>query len=495
MPAATSPPTTFADWFNRQRRHLAGNGLWLDGGEPGRQPPAEFATARVRILFCRLSTYAGTTPSITHRLLYWAARQCPGVYADLAFLPPATDTAFLQREGVPWWLATGSKQPPAAFDIVAVSLSVPQETINLPAALKHSGLHLGARQRLADPAQPIILLGGNAAPSAPFLHGDAAGDGSGGLVDAVCNGDGITFLQRFLAEFDAWKHPRQRQADANAGGKAAFLARLAGELPGLYVPTLYTHATATGAAGTPALTITPAAESAPFPVAYRTDPPESWLEGYDGGYIPFANEDLEETLPLAIGCHYRCRFCQTGWGRGPETDSPVPALAQAARRLKAATAASDLNLLAADAASVPALHEALAALRPLFRQVSLKSLAVTSLAKEDTARDFLARLDKHEFSLGVEGISHRLRAWLGKQCDPDDLLRVLRTLAPLGLRQVKLFLIATGRETAADVTEFLELLANLRAACPAGRFILSFTPLFHAPFTPLQFAPIHPPDP
>lgn len=483
--ATSSSHSDFSAWFAAARRRLSGHGLWLDGSEPGRQPPAEFAAAGVRVLLCRLSTYAGTLPSITHRMLYWSARQVDGVYADLAFLPPATDVALLERDGVPWWLASGCKLPPAAFDVVAITASVPQEAVNLPAALQHSGLALGAARRLADPAQPLIVLGGNAAASLPFIHGDAAGPGSGGLADLVCNGDGVDFLQDLLRRVAQWKNA------GRPGGKEAFLAGVAAALPGAYVPSLYDHQPA---AKPHTVTIT-ARAGAPLPVEYRRDDPESWMRGYDGGYLPFAESEPEETLPLAIGCHYRCRFCQTGWGRGPETDSPADALAAAARRVKAATACSDLNLLASDACSVPVLEEALDRLRPLFRQVSVKSLAVASLARDPQSRDLASRLDKHEFSLGVEGISDRLRVWLGKQADPAELVQVLRSLAPSGLRQVKLFLIATGRETAADVTEFLELFHELRCAAPSGRFIASFTPLFHAPFTPLQFAAVQPPDP
>ena len=476
-------PLQFAEWFAKNRHTLSHNGLPLDGGEPGRRDPADFGTCGVRILFCRLSTYDAVAPSITHRLLYWAANRVKDVYADLAFLPAAADAAILERDGIPWWLANGCKQSPRDFDIIAISLSVPQEAVNLPAALAHSGLELTAAARRATPGHPLIVLGGNSANAVPFLHGDA-GDaaGSGGLVDVVCNGDGLGWLQEFLPAFAKAKKKR--------GGfdRQAFLLAAARKIVGTYVPEFYRHHTDLGR-----LTeIVPAEEDVPLPVPYRSEPPDLWLEEYDGAYIPFADQDAEETLPLSVGCRFRCRFCQTGWGRGVPVDSPAGALVEAAHRLKINTAAEDLNLLASDACSVPEMAAAIRGLLPLFRHVSVKSLSVAGLARDPEGRELVKNLDKREFSLGVEGISHRLRAHLGKQADAATLEETVRALAfGGGLRQLKLFFIMTGRETKADAEELFRLMRRIREASPGGRIVASFTPLFLAPFTPLQFAAVH----
>ena len=478
----TSNPD-FSAWFVQNRHALSHNGLALDGGEPGRRDPAAFEACGVRILFCRLSTYDAVAPSITHRMLYWAANRVKDVYADLAFLPSAADAAILERDDIPWWLANGCKHAPRDFDIIAISLSVPQEAVNLPAALAHSGLELTAAARRATPGHPLIVLGGNSANAVPFLHGDAGDEpGCGGLVDVVCNGDGIGWLQEFLPAFAKVKKKR--------GGfdRQAFLLIAAKKIAGTYVPEFYKHNTDIGR-----LTeIVPAEEDVPLPVAYRSDPPELWLEEYDGAYIPFADKDAEETLPLSVGCRFRCRFCQTGWGRGTPVDSPACTLVEAAHRLKINTAAEDLNLLASDACSVPEMSEAIRGLLPIFRHVSVKSLSVAGLARDPEGRELVKNLDKREFSLGVEGISHRLRAHLGKQADAATLEETVRALAfGGGLRQLKLFFIMTGRETKADAEELFRLMRRIREASPGGRIVASFTPLFLAPFTPLQFAAVH----
>ncbi len=471
---------SFADWVAAHRRALSRGGLWLAGNEPGRPDPAGFEKARLRILICRLSPYDDVLASITHRLLLATASSVPGVYADLAFFPPEKDAALMRKAGVPLWLATGCKRAPADFDVVAVSLSVQQEAANLPAALLGSGLRLDHAGRMEDARHPLVILGGHGAPSVPFIHGDAAGPGSGGLVDAVCLGDGVAWLRDFL---------RRLAAHRKAGGsRRDFLLALARELPGTYVPAFYRHVHRAGRLAA----IEPAESGLPLPVPFRQDPMEEWLQNYDGAFIPLSAEELEETLPLAAGCLYRCRFCQTGWMRREFSAAARKDLVAAALRFKAAMVNSDLNLLASDACSIAGLDPIMDALCPLFRHVSVKSLSVSSLVRRPEYFQLLRRLAKHEFTFGVEGVSARLRAWLGKPATAPDLLRIAASLAGGGLRQLKLFFIVTGLEEDRDFAELENLLRGIRAKIPAARVIASFMPLFHAPFTPLQYAPVRP---
>lgn len=457
-------------WFEANRLRLAGRGAWLSGGEPGRLDPSGFEAARIRILFCRLSTYRDVLHSISHRMLYWAAAGVPGVHADLAWLPPPRDARLMTAAGVPWWTASGAHEAPGAFDVLAVSISTPQEALNLPAALRNSGIALSRTERAAAGNQPLVVIGGQAAGSVPFIHG---ADGNG-LVDVVCLGDGIEWLREMLGLC-------LRTGRGNLHGMLAGLARI----PGSYIPSLYSHRY--DAAGS--LSIAAATPDAPLPAVNRSDRPDSWTGGYDGAYIPFDDEEQEETIPLAFGCRYRCRFCQTGWARADLAPTPPEALAACAGRLKAAMAASDLNLLASDACSVAGLDRIVQRLAPSFRHVSVKSLALASLSRHPETDAVMEMLDKREYTFGVEGISPRLRRWLGKQADAPVLNAAVARLAGSGIRQLKLFFILTGLETEEDAQDLRALLAGIRAA-GGCRVIASFTPLFHSPFTPLQFAPL-----
>ena len=481
---STLPPSmnpsfkTYSEWLATRRSKLSRGGLWLEGREPGRPDPAGFDTAKLKILICRLSPYEDVLASITHRILLHAAQSVPGVFADLAFFPSESDALVMRQDDVPFWLATGCKRPPADFDVVAISLSVQQEAIHLPLALKQSGLQLDFEGRMAAERHPFLLLGGHGAASVPFLHGDANGPGTGGLVDAVCLGDGITWLREFLQNW--------MQALPSGMSKRDFLCAQAKSMPGTYVPSLYRHNNQAGRLAS----IVPLHPDLPMPAQFRQDSMADWLKDYDGAFIPFSDEELEETLPLAAGCLYRCRFCQTGWMRKEFSAASRDGLLDSARKLKTAMVNSDLNLLASDACSLSGLEEIMDDLCPLFRHVSMKSLSVSSLVRRPEYFDLLRKLAKHEFTFGVEGISARLRAYLGKPATAHDLIRIAASLSHSGLRQLKLFFILTGLEEERDVQELERLIQNIHLKVPACRIIASFMPLFHAPFTPLQFATI-----
>ena len=477
-PPMNSSFTSYSEWLEARRPNLSRGGLWLDGREPGRPDPAGFDSARLKILICRLSPYEDVLASITHRILLQAAQSVPGVYADLAFFPAESDALVMRQDDVPFWLATGCKRSPADFDVVAISLSVQQEALNLPLALKQSGLQLDFEGRRTAERHPFLLLGGHGAASVPFLHGDANGPGTGGLVDAVCLGDGITWLREFLRN---WMHAR-----SNGISKRDFLCAQATTMPGTYVPSLYRHEIHAGRLAS----IAPLHPQIPLPARFRQDSMADWLKDYDGAFIPFSGEELEETLPLAAGCLYRCRFCQTGWMRKDFSAASRGELLDSARKLKASMVNSDLNLLASDACSLSGLEKIMDDLCPLFRHVSMKSLSVSSLVRHPEYFDLLRKLAKHEFTFGVEGISARLRAYLGKPATSHDLIRIAGSLSHNGLRQLKLFFILTGLEEERDVQELERLIQNIHLKVPACRIIASFMPLFHAPFTPLQFAPI-----
>ncbi len=473
--------TDLTEWFAQNRHRLKHNGLYLDGREPGRPDPSGFDSASLRLLICRLSPYEDVLSSISHRMLFWAAQQVPGVYVDLAFFPPPGDAELLKKENIPFWLASGCKRPPADFDVLAISISVVQEAVNLPTALQSSGLTLGFQERIADPDHPWILLGGHAAGSVPFIHGDIkAGDSAphNGLVDLVCFGDGILWIQEFLS--------RLKTSRENVIPKQQFLISAARELPGTYAPSLYRHEYQDGRLSR----LSGTDPEVPQPVQYRIEPSAAWAGKYDGSFIPFSEEETEETLLLASGCPYRCRFCQTGWtGKAsPGLDATQARLA--ALRLKAATAASDLNLLTPDACSASSLREVIGSLLDIFERVSIKSLAVTSLARRGDLLPLIRQIEKREFTFGLEGISERLRNYLGKPAAAAVLVRIISDLISAGLRQLKLFFIATGMETDDDIAEFIDLLGKIRSVMPRGRIIASFTPLFNAPFTPLQYGEV-----
>ena len=451
--------------------------------EPGGPERASFASADLRVLLCRLSTYEQVLSSVTHRALLWAARGVPGVHADVAYRP--LDDGRPRRGGAPpaGWVATGCGEPARRFDLLGITLTVPQEALNLPRLLHASGIPLGRNARAADPGAPLVVLGGHSAAVASFLHG-AVGPGDDadqGLVDAVVVGDGLGALPDLLRTL--------RDPAVRARPRPDLLRTLARRVAGLYVPSLVEHVHRDGRL----VEVRPRVEGVPFPVSRRSDPPELW-RGYDGAFIPWSDEPGEETLPVAFACPRRCRFCRDGWCSGPYRETPPDLVLELAARLKASLAAVDLNLLSSDLGCRRDLLPLFARLLEIYPRLSAKSLSGVSLVHSPMLPALLPRLGKRELTVGVEGASARLRAYLGKRFDPWTLPERIGPMARDGLRQLKLFFIATGLEREDDLDELGRLLAALRGAAPRLRLLASLMPLFPAPGTPLGFAPLRPLD-
>src|SRR4051812_29161603 len=168
----------FTSWYDANFPFLSGQGLWLRGGEWNTLPPSQWETRPLRVLITRLSTYLDTSESFTHPLLYQALADVPGIYPDLAYLPPPKDGNLMIRDGVPWLLGTQSKRGPLSFDVIAFSNAIVQELVNLPSMLQHSGLAMSAAERLARKDIPLMIMGGANAYHASLIdHEDSPIDG------------------------------------------------------------------------------------------------------------------------------------------------------------------------------------------------------------------------------------------------------------------------------------------------------------------------------
>jgi hypothetical protein len=125
----------YSSWYEKTFPSLSGCGLWLRGGELNTVPAAEFENRKFRVLIARLSTWRDTADSFTHKLLYQIVSRIDGAYPDLAYLPPPKDADLFGADHVPWLLGTTSKHGARDFSVLALSLSIVQEIVNIPVML------------------------------------------------------------------------------------------------------------------------------------------------------------------------------------------------------------------------------------------------------------------------------------------------------------------------------------------------------------------------
>ena len=410
-----------------------------------------FEDAPYHVLIVRLSPFRDVDRSLPHLFLFHEVRRAlPDAFIDLAFFPSA-GRALFEREGIPYLIGVQSLRSADEFDLLIISNAYTLELINLPYLLIRSGIPLFSSQR--GPEWPIILLGGsNALATQSIIRAD--GDS---LVDGIFFGEGEGLVGELV-----------RLLQRNAGvDKGESLKQAAAQTPGLWV----------------AGALCPTVKA----VLHKPDAKFLPLD------YPILNSPEVHTASLQInyGCPAFCSFCFEGYDRKPYRELPLSDLLSAARRIKQAQGIEELNLYSFNFNTHSDILEIILELHRLFERVSFKSQRVDVLQRTGYLLEAEVEADKRDFTLGIEGISERLRAWLHKSLSTEDITAVLRRLLALKIRRIKLFFILTGYETDEDVAEFRRFLKWLkemrRSRNRRVRVIFSFGLLIRMPFTPLRY--------
>jgi len=396
----------------------------------------------MNVLILRLSSLRDTAASSTHRLLADLVRTAaPDAEIDFAFLPP---------KRAPLVRGHFSGRPLEAFDLVLVVNAFVQEAVNLPWLLHANGLAPWAPDR--PEACPPLLMGGSNAFAAQSL---AKPDGTA-VPDAFFFGEAEESLPRFIK---AWQDAR--------GGKRARLLQAAASLDGFWV--------------------TGAPPDAPVRQAVaRTPPPPA-------AHLPLVDTESSGSVRLTVGlgCAAFCSFCFEGCERKPYREHAVADVLAQARSLKRACGARTAELDAFNLNNYAALSELVERTARLFDKIAFKSQRADGIAACPEIVDLERAAGKSSFTLGIEGISARLRAFLSKSLTDAEIAAAIKTLLDRRVRELKLFFILTAHETPEDLAAFGDFCLRLKGwlAHPSActRVVLSFGRLVRMPNTPLAF--------
>ncbi|MBM4131942.1 radical SAM protein, partial [bacterium] len=432
-------------------------------------PVAEWERRPYRVLVTRLSTYRDTAVSTSHLLVHAVLAGLDGVYPDLAWLPPPRDGELMAADGVPWLLGTQTKRGVRDFDCLGVSLSVPQEQINLAAMLLRSGIPVDRRDRLADDTAPLVIAGGASVGAAAALYGADSG------VDGIFVGGDPGAIAALFG--------RCRDGRARGLGKREVLDTLR-DIDGFLLP---------GEASPPPRALAPREAAAPGE-AVGSAPAPAWAMPVS--YDPARTGIV--TVPVTEGCRWKCSFCYESWLHPRYRSLPGAEIDARARELKAWAGAHRAELFSFNFDMHEDIRGIIERLSTGFDRLGLKSQRFDRLADDPGLLELMHAVGKTSLTCGMEGISDRLRAYLNKRLDQEKLRRALAAIAAAPLRQVKVFLIATGHERQDDLAEFAALLdwfgGELAAQGRRPRVVFSITPLVHFPSTPLGFEPPPPPE-
>jgi radical SAM superfamily enzyme YgiQ (UPF0313 family) len=407
--------------------------------------------ASLRVLVLRLSPYRDVDRSTPHLFLARAVRAAvPGAWLDFCFFPPEADRRLLQSSGVP--LATGlaARRSMEDYDLLLVSCSYHLELANLYYLLQQAGVPLRASGRKAF---PLLIVGGSSAMAAQgliFPDGDC-------LADGLFFGEGqeeVAALVRLLAQNSG--RPRWQRLEEAAAAVTGFWP--AGDL----------RREVTQAVWAPPAGAEPSGGRQPYPV----------LSG---------PEAATARLELSYGCPFHCSFCFEGWERRPYRPLPAGRLLESALELKRSAGAQTLELSSFNVNTHPDLPRLLLECNRLFAQVNFMSQRTDILIDTPGLLEMELAAGKRSFTLGVEGISGRLRAFLQKRLEEGQVRRLLDRLLAGAAREAKLFYLLTGYEQPEDFAEFRAFLGWLRGRMGERgmRLVFSFNRLVRMPFTPL----------
>lgn len=477
--------------FLRKTLHKFDSPYAYIGGEANSPDRDRYYDADVKILIARLSTYESVSLSMSHSLMAQIYGELDKTFTDLAFMPKPNDYATLRDNKFPIWFGTNSKLAPDKFDLLSITHAVSMEQLNFVACLHDSGIPIFKQQRMEREDIPIIIMGGaNSGTPAPLCGEwtDSAGNKWSNFIDAVIYGDGEEAAKEMVEVI--------REGKAAGFSKKEILRNCHGRVSGFYEPDCYAH-TYDGK-GT-LIKIEPNNDYAEFPVNRATVVDLDTVRTLESKVLPYTGDGASVDVAIAgsVGCigsagMGACSFCREG-SEGAYRERSLPQIMSALSAATKNQGTKEVSFFSLNFNQYGDFFPLVAESVKKGYKVGLISQRIDMLAETPEQIRVQRWLKKSNFTLGIEGISGRMRAYLNKNLQEWEILRCCTEMMKDGAGELKLFQIVTGLEQEEDVDEFcvlMEKLNAIRAKLGAStRFRVSFTPLFPSAYTALQFAP------
>ncbi|MBE6649903.1 MAG: TIGR03960 family B12-binding radical SAM protein [Ruminococcaceae bacterium] len=430
----------------------------------------------LRVAFGFPDLYEIGMSNLGMKILYSCLNNIENVWCERTFAPAEDMATKMKENGIPLF-ALESGDSIADFDVFALTVQYEGLFTNILYMLDMAGIPFYAKDR--DDSFPLVLGGGpctyNPEPFCEFFDVLSIGEGEESLPE----------LALLLIDCKS-KHLTKKET----------LYRIATELEGFYVPSLYEFSY--GEDGK--ISKISVQDGAPKKVKKRI------VENFDEAHYPTKQiipyiETVHDraTLEIFRGCIRGCRFCQAGMIYRPVRERSADVLNCMAKETIQNCGYEEISVSSLSSSDYTALPELTDKLLSWTNDekinLSLPSLRLDSFTKE--LMDKVMSLRKSGLTFAVEAGTQRLRDVINKGITEVDLFRSVSWAFSEGRTSVKLyFMSGLPTETDEDIVAIAELsqaVVNLfynSPNKPKGKGVnvnISVSCFVPKPFTPFQW--------
>ncbi len=429
----------------------------------------------VRFAFCFPDTYEIGMSHLGLKILYGAMNQVPDFWCERVFAPWVDMEALMIEEDIPLY-ALESGDPVKEFDFIGFTLQYELSYSNVLNMLKLAGIPVRSRDRHG--LFNLVVGGGpcacNPEPLADFFDLFFLGDGEEVDLEVM----------------------RLYQRCRDQGMEKQEFLRLASQIEGVYVPSLYEVRYRED--GT-ILSYTPK-DGAPATVKKRV------MLDLDSAYYPdsmvvpvvdIVHDRISEEV--LRGCIRGCRFCQAGFLYRPFREKSIQTIDSQCRALCESTGYDEISLASLSTSDYSRLNDLIDTLHCWTVEKKV-SLSLPSLRVDGFSPELMDRINsvrKSGLTFAPEAGSQRMRDVINKNVTEEELLHTVGVAFRAGWKKIKLyFMIGLPTETMEDIDAILKLGQRVVDAFyqekdrPGGKGVevtLSAAAFVPKPFTPFQW--------